>query len=181
MKDLKSNWKYYQASSLEQQQKDWVGCMKQICIVKNTPELLYTLDQVELAGLENFLDLNFFKQNIGPMWEDPSNVNGGRIIAEIPLSLKAKLPELWRKTAIFCALEPYNGINGCVYSEKANYRISIWIGDATCADDIIKACQHILGCEEITFAFSLHASKQSDGFRNKKKGSYQKQRDGGRN
>ncbi|ELA42261.1 uncharacterized protein VICG_00660 [Vittaforma corneae ATCC 50505] len=168
MDEIKSNWKYYQVSSIEQQQKDWASSVKQICIVKTVPELLYTLDQTEIAGLENFLDLSFFRQNIAPMWEDPNNVTGGRIIVEIPTALKEKLHGLWKKTVVFCILEPFKGINGCVYAEKANYRICIWISDPTSAEDITHAWKRILDCDELSFSFSLHA-KHTEPSKSKKK------------
>jgi len=168
MNEIKSSWKYYQISSQEQQQKDWAGSLKQICTVKAVPELLHTLDQTEIAGLENFLDLNFFKQNIQPMWEDPSNINGGRIIAEIPTALKDRLAELWRRTVAFCVLEPFEGINGCVYAEKANYRICIWISNPAVAEDITSAWRRVLSCDEVAFTFSLHA-KHGDTSKSRKR------------
>lgn len=174
MDELQFNWKYYQSSSVEQQQKDWAGSLKKIGMVKNITELLYTLDGTEKEGLDNFLDMNFFKQDIVPMWEDPHNIAGGRIMAEIPHHLKDKLIEFWKKTIVFCVLEPYKGINGCVYADKANYRISIWIADSNISDDIINAWKGILNNDEISYTFSPH-SKFNDSSRNKKKGgSYNK-------
>lgn len=157
MAEIKSSWRYYQVSSQEQQHKDWASSLKNICTVKTVPELLDTLDQTEVAGLENFLDLNFFKHNIPPMWEDPNNVNGGRIIAEIPLSMKDALIELWKRTIAFCILEPFEGINGCVYAEKANYRICIWMSSPAGVEDVINAWKRVLNNNEVTFTFSLHA------------------------
>lgn len=175
MDEMRSNWKYYQISSIEQQQKDWASSIKQICAVRTIPELLYTLDQIEIAGLENFLDLNFFRQNIAPMWEDPNNVTGGRIIAEVHTALKDKLHDLWKRTVVFCALEPFKGINGCVYAEKANYRICIWISDPTSVEDITNAWKRILDCDELAFSFSLHA-KHTESSKSKKK-SFSSRRD----
>lgn len=173
MSEIKSIWKYHQISSPEQQQIDWANSIKQICTVKTIPEILYTIDQTESAGLENFLDLNFFKQNIAPMWEDPNNIHGGRIIAEFPLSMKDKLHELWKRTVVFCALEPFHGINGCVYTEKASYRICVWISDPSNADDIKAAWKHVLDCDDVSFAFTIH-SERTDGSRLKKRGGFSK-------
>lgn len=137
-------------------------------MVRTVPELLYTLDRTEIAGLDNLLDLNFFRENIIPMWEDQANVGGGRIIAEVPTSMKDRLHDLWRKTVVFCILEPFEGINGCVYAEKANYRICIWIANPANAEEITAAWKRVLGCDEVSFTFSLHA-RHSENVKSKKK------------
>lgn len=166
MHEMKTHWRYYQISGLEQQ-KNWADSMKAICSLRTFPELLYTLDQTRSVGLDSLLDLNFFKNGIQPMWEDPSNVNGGRIIMEIPVARKDMLFDIWAKTLVFCALEPFEGVNGCVYAEKANYRVCIWVSDASVSDEIMNAWKHILGCSSAVFTFSLH-NKHGDGSKFKK-------------
>ena len=135
MEEMNSEWKY-QVSLLEQATKNWADTSKWISTVNTFPQLNCTLTKTAEEGLENLNDLNFFKQSIKPIWEDDVNKRGGRIIMEIPLSKKEMLNEVWKKTVVFCAVEPYDCINGCVYGEKANYRISLWIGDSNMADEI---------------------------------------------
>lgn len=168
MEEMQSTWKYYQSASIEQQQKDWAGSIKMLRAIKTIPELLTTFDKIEAVGLDNFLDMNIFKQNIAPMWEDPNNIGGGRILAEIPHSLKDKLHELWKKSVVFCVIELFKEINGCVFAEKANYRISLWISNPTNYQEIINAWKEVLDCDEITFSFSLH-SKHPDTSKSKKR------------
>lgn len=154
--DMKSQWKYYQIVAPESNQKNWADCIKQIAVVNSYPELLYTLDKTSEFGFENFNDLNFFKDNIKPMWEEQVNKNGGRIIMEIPMSQKDIVFEIWRRTVTFCAKEVFNSVNGCVYAEKANFRICIWIGDSNFADDITNAWKKVLDYDQGTFVYSSH-------------------------
>lgn len=167
MQNLKTSWNYYQTSASEQNQKNWADCVKEVCSMKAYPEILYAIDQTKKAGLENFMDLNFFKDKIMPTWEDPANSNGGRIIMEIPLSQRDILHSLWARTVIFCSLEPYEGINGCVFAEKANYRICIWVANSSIADEVVNAWKHVLNCNCASFTFTLH-NKPNDGSRYKK-------------
>lgn len=161
---MKSQWKYYQVVTSDTQQKNWADCIKHIATVKTYPELHHTLDMTLVAGIENFHDLNFFRHGVQPMWEDPANKNGGRIIMEIPLSHKDILHTLWSKTTIFCALDAFSTITGCVYAEKANYRICLWIGDSNFAEDVTGAWKHVLECNVATFAYSSH-DKNNDSSR----------------
>lgn len=175
MQKIKTSWKYYQISSAEQNQKNWADCIKSVCTMHTYPELLYVLDQTKKAGLENFLDLNFFKDSIMPMWEDSENVNGGRIIMEVPQSQKDILHSLWARTVVFCSLEPTEGINGCVFAEKANYRICIWISNPSVAEEVANAWRHVLNCNSATFTFTLH-NRQGDNSKYKRNYSKNKSR-----
>ena len=156
MLEMKSQWKYFQIARQTEQMKNWSDCIKQIAMVSTYPEVLYTLDMTGLAGLENLNDLNFFKNGVQPMWEDVANKNGGRIIMELPLLQLELLQELWRRTIIFCAIEAFPTVTGCVYAEKVNYRICLWIGDSNLADEVTSAWKHVLDCEFATFSYISH-------------------------
>lgn len=169
MDNLKSSWTIYQLSgSGEQTQKTWASSMKSICVVKTIPELLSTLDNLERIGIENINDLNFFKDEIQPMWEDPSNVNGGRCILEISLNAKDEVLNVWKQTVALCVSETFDTICGCTFNEKSHYRICIWISDPRENEEIINAWKKILNENNFLFSFSLH-NKYSDSSKNKKK------------
>lgn len=162
-------WKYYQLNMKEGlQEKSWAESLKEIGTVKHTPELLYTLDKIKEAGIENIMDLNFFKDNIKPMWEDPVNINGGRCILDVPFSQKNNVFDFWKTTVAYCYSGVFSSICGCVFAEKANYRISIWISDARDSDEIIKTWKELLNCGLCTFDFSLHNKSYDHGFARKK-------------
>lgn len=170
MLDLNSEWKYYQLSSgSEQNQKSWADAIKMVGAVKTIPELLYTLDEIEKVGLENLNDIHFFKGDVMPMWEHPVNVNGGRCIFELPISGKEFILEAWKKTTAFCSSNIFETISGCVFSEKASFRISIWISDPRESDDIINAWKELLKGIFGSFSFSLH-NKYGDYNKNKRRG-----------
>lgn len=170
MNALESEWKYYQLiNSNEQTSKSWADSLKSIGTVKTVPELLFTLDETWKRGMENINDLNFFKNNIQPMWEDPANVNGGRCIMEIPTARKDILFDMWKNTVAFCASNAFECISGCVFNEKANYRISIWISDPQESEALMKAWKDTLNSNSVAFSFSLH-NRYPDHSKYRKKG-----------
>lgn len=169
MLDLESEWRYYQlSSSTEQNQKSWADSMKMIGCVRTVPELLFTLDETEKRGMENLTDLNLFKNNIQPMWEDPANVNGGRCIMEVPTSQRDAVFDLWRSTVAFCCSNAFETVSGCVYNEKANFRISIWVSDPRENEELMKAWRETLRNSQSMFSFALH-NKYSDHSKNRKR------------
>lgn len=174
MPNLQSKWTYYQlADNSEQTQKTWAESLRPVCSVTTVPQLLYTVEETEKIGLENLNDLNLFKNDIQPMWEQAANINGGRCMVEISTSHKNILPDLWKKTVALSASEVFDGICGCVFNEKANYRISIWISDPRDSDEIIKTWKELLECSFASFSFSLH-NKYSDFSKSKKRFSNKK-------
>ena len=90
------------------------------------------------------------------MWEDPININGGKCTLEIPISMKDKLFDAWKMTVGLCTLGVFDNICGCVFNEKSNFRISIWISDPRDADDVLKAWKEVIDCPHGIFSFSLH-------------------------
>lgn len=174
MDNLQSKWTYYQlADNSEQTQKTWADALKAVCCVSTVPQLLFTLDEIGKAGLDNFNDLNFFKGEIQPMWEDPANVNGGRCMLEVSTNHKNAILEIWKKTVMLCASDLFDGINGCAFNEKANYRISLWISDPRESDEIVKIWKDVLDNNLGSFSFSLH-NKYSEFSKSKKKFSNRK-------
>lgn len=169
MPGLQSEWRYYQLSnSSEQTQRSWADSLKMIGQVATVPELLHTLDETERRGLENLNDLNFFRTPVLPMWEDAANVNGGRCIMEVPTAQRELVFALWKSTVALCASGVFETICGCVFSEKANYRISIWISDPRECEALLKVWRDVLHCNHSMFSFALH-NKYTDFSKNKKK------------
>lgn len=169
MAELASSWKYYQlALSGEPSQKSWADSLRTVGTIRTIPELLYTLDEIEKSGFENINDLNFFKGEIKPMWEDASNINGGRCIMEIPVSCRENLPDIWRTTVALCCLNVFESITGCVFNEKANFRVAIWVSDMRETDAIIKAWKDVVRSSHYVFSVSLH-NKYADGSKSRKR------------
>ncbi len=167
---MKDVWRYYQITGNESSsEKNWAESIREIGSVKSVPELLYTLDKVESVGLLNLIDLNFFKSNLKPVWEDPANINGGRCILDIPLSQKNNIFEYWKKTVAFCYSGIFPSIAGCVFAEKANFRISIWITESQDSFEIISMWKKILNSGGVClFEFRPHNKNYDHGFQRKR-------------
>lgn len=169
MYELEATWKYYQlAFNDDPNQRSWADSLKEVGAVKTVPELLYTLDEMKKKGLENLTDLNLFKNEIKPMWEDAANINGGRCIMDLPVTQRDNVFDIWRKTVAFCCSNGFESICGCVFAEKANFRISLWISDPQESDNIIKAWKEVLESSQCNPSFSPH-SKYLDNGRSKKR------------
>lgn len=168
IEEMKSQWKYYQVVAPENNQKSWADCIKPIATITTFPELLDSFDKTLEFGLENLNDLNFFKNDIKPIWEEQANKNGGRIIMEVPLSQKDIVFEIWKRTVVFCAMNLFTTVNGCVYAEKANFRICIWIGDSNFSEEVTNAWKKVLDNDQATFIYSSH-DRASDASKRGKK------------
>lgn len=169
MSGLQSEWRYYQlSSSSEQAQRSWADSLKMVGQVVTIPELLYTLDETEKRGLESLSDLNFFRAPVLPMWEDAANVNGGRCIMEVPTSQRDAIFGLWKSTVALCASGMFETVCGCVFSEKANYRISIWVSDQRECENLLRVWRDVLHNTHSMFSFVLH-NKYADSSKSKKK------------
>ena len=166
---LAEKWTYSQISQQDVSKKTWADSLKTICTVKTIPEVLFVLEKIEAINMDKLADVNFFKANIEPMWEDPANVNGGRIIMEIPLEFKNKLASSWNNTVAFCISDKVSGICGCVFSEKANYRICIWISDPKYEAEIREGWMSIIDCPGVQFSFSLHNRYHGDSSKSRRK------------
>lgn len=172
MDELSSEWNCYQLSSTpEQSSRNWAESLKNVCTVRRVPQLLFLLDEMAKINITSFIDFNFFKCGIMPMWEDPANMNGGRCIIEIPHSKKDAVMNVWKVTALLCSCNAFSTISGCVYNEKANYRISIWVSEEKESNEIIKIWKELVNMPEATFAFTFHNNRgHSDYSRHRKRG-----------
>ncbi|KAI4292925.1 translation initiation factor 4E [Pancytospora philotis] len=169
---MESGWCYYQLSNnSEQTVKSWADSLKRVGEVRTVPELLYTLDEIEQKGFENLIDLNFFKGSVKPMWEDPANINGGRCILEVPLTMREAVPDIWRSTVALCVSHLFDTINGCVFNEKSCFRIALWISDPAEAEATIKAWRELIPAGYTSLNFSLH-NKYGDHSKGKKRFSF---------
>lgn len=155
MEEMKNHWKFYQLSA--EATKTWKDSITNIANVEDYSDLMGALDIIKPTGLESCSDLFYFKNDIMPMWEDPSNLNGGRLILDVPANQKDLLHTIWSKTLAFCSLEANNGINGCSFAEKLNFRICIWVADQICAEEIGNAWKSILGIGFAEVYYSSHS------------------------
>ncbi|KAI5150005.1 translation initiation factor 4E [Enteropsectra breve] len=170
----KAAWNYFQINTLtDNPRKDWADMLKNVCKFSSEGELLDSLDQIGEIGLHKMNDLYLFKDNIMPMWEDSQNINGGRIIVEIPQSMKENINNVWRRTAALCYVNAFSVINGCVINEKApSFRISLWVSSAHENDDIIECWKTLLNLPAISFNFSFHNKGYDSSSKQKKRNNF---------
>jgi len=81
-------------------------------------------------------DYMFFKADIRPEWEAPSNLNGGKWVLTIENKDQegVNMQEIWETllmALVGCTISNYGHVNGIVLSLRERYyRFSIWTRDA---------------------------------------------------
>lgn len=151
--------------------KVWADSIKPLATIQSFPELMTSVDAAKAVGLENCTDIFYFREGIMPMWEDPGNVNGGRLVLEIPASQKDSLAEMWSKTLILTSLK-INGITGCTFAEKSNFRICIWISEPKFVDFISEAWREVLRMPSSCPYLPHNRSQDGNRYRKSNKGKW---------
>ncbi|KAK1350852.1 eukaryotic translation initiation factor 4E [Hamiltosporidium tvaerminnensis] len=107
---------------------NWEDSLRNVCTVENVPSFLYALENIETAERWPMnSNIHFFRKNIRPMWEDSSNINGGKWVLELSRDDEYDIADIWNKTMAFCVSESAYGICGCVFSPRRAFnRIALW-------------------------------------------------------
>jgi translation initiation factor 4E len=155
--DLESPWVLWQNVSDESTAQSWGSDLVEVGEVASIPQFLYMLDEIKKAGVENLSSMRLFRKGVKPMWEDEANVNGGRLIIDIPIFSRTGIDTVWERTMAFCISNEVDGICGCVCTEKSPvYKISIWIGSEQGHEDILRKWQEKLPLEKTSIYFCSH-------------------------
>lgn len=167
--ELASQWVLWQNSNDESNSKSWGDDLVAVGEVATIPEFLYLCDEVGKVGAASLCAMNLFKKGIKPMWEDEANIDGGRVIIDVPVAGKDNADELWRRTMAFCVSNTVDNICGCVLSEKQSfYKMAIWFGKDYNQDMIKDMWQGALGNPKMPVYSFLH-KKSLDNTKGRKK------------
>ncbi|CAJ0931090.1 unnamed protein product, partial [Mesorhabditis belari] len=72
--------------------KDWEECLKQVAVFETVEDFWSLYNHIQTAsGLSWGSDYYLFKENIRPMWEDESNVKGGRWLVVVDKQKRQQL------------------------------------------------------------------------------------------
>ncbi|KAI5167543.1 translation initiation factor 4E [Nematocida sp. ERTm5] len=108
--------------------EDFKSKIKQEATVETQEEFLYLIRRLQkLQDIKPITDLSLFKKGIEPMWEDPSNLNGGKWIIKIKKNTAEQ--RLFESLFIWMALVPFStmDVNGIVVSVRGHHTIlSLW-------------------------------------------------------
>eukprot|EP00275_Glaucocystis_incrassata_P000364 EC118935.1.p1 GENE.EC118935.1~~EC118935.1.p1 ORF type:complete len:150 (+),score=8.64 EC118935.1:51-452(+) len=85
--------------------------------------------------MELSANLHLFKDGIKPMWEDPGNRRGGKLVLTVKVTEKGSLDKYWEDLVLALVgetLDPADEVCGAVVSiRKQVFRIALWHRDAT--------------------------------------------------
>lgn len=155
--NLESSWVLWQNSNDESNIRSWGEDLAVVGEVSTIPEFLYMCDEIAKADVDNLCTMNLFKKGIKPMWEDEANIEGGRLVTDIPVISRSNVNELWRRTMAFCVSNSIDNICGCAFSEKQSfYKIAIWFGRDYNQDAIKDKWQSVLGFNRSSIYSFLH-------------------------
>ncbi|KAF9763568.1 Eukaryotic translation initiation factor 4E-2 [Nosema granulosis] len=167
--ELATNWNIWQNNNDDSNVKSWGEDLQNVGVFKTVPELMYLGDKIKEIGLRNLESIRIFKKGIKPMWEDPKNTHGGRIIVDIQGLHKFDVNEIWLKTMAFCVSNLVDGICGCVYMEKQSVsKLAIWIENDDLGPEITKKWKEVTELPIDMFYYLTH-KRSLDGNKHKKK------------
>ncbi|AFN83505.1 eukaryotic translation initiation factor 4E [Encephalitozoon romaleae SJ-2008] len=167
--NLASQWVLWQNNNDESNAKSWGDDLVAVGEVSTIPEFLYLCDEISNAGIGKLCTMNLFKKGVKPMWEDEANIDGGRIIMDVPVVGRDNIGELWKKTMAFCISNVVDNVCGCVLSEKQSfYKLAIWFGKDYNQDTIKEMWQETLESGSLSVYSFLH-KKSLDSNKGKKK------------
>lgn len=119
--------------------------IKREATVETPEEFLYLLRRLhKLHDIKPITDISLFKDGIEPMWEDPSNLKGGKWIVKIKKNTAEQ--RLFENIFIWFALVPFDTmeVNGIVVSVRGQHTIlSLWTRTCPSAEEIEKQGQEI--------------------------------------
>lgn len=167
--ETESKWVIWQNNSEDSNIKSWGEDLKIVGEFNSVPQFMFLNDKINEVGLKNLESIRIFKDGIKPMWEDPKNLNGGRVIIDIPVMSRLDLNDIWSKTMAMCISNLVEGICGCVLTERQSlYKIALWIEEDDANFDIIKKWKEIVEVPVDMFYYLTH-KKSLDGNKHKRK------------
>jgi translation initiation factor 4E len=134
---LQNDWDFWYFK--QDKNKSWSDCLMNIANFSAVEDFWALYNHIEVPSkLEPGCDYNMFKRGIKPMWEDPRNKNGGRLMLLIRKTPKSqpnsRLDEMWLEILLCLIGEAFDEDSDQVCGAVVNIRpkidrISIWTGD----------------------------------------------------
>ncbi|KAI6191256.1 EIF-4F 25 kDa subunit [Aphelenchoides bicaudatus] len=131
---LKYPWGFYFLSN--EKNLDWMERLSLICHLKSVEDFWSFIDRIRPPSVMSQCDYSLFKHDIRPVWEEPENKQGGRLVFQLAKQDQQLLNELWLKLML-AMIGSYFGevddqICGAVCSSRQKgSKISLWTTDAT--------------------------------------------------
>lgn len=130
--------------------KDWEDCLKQVSTFDTVEDFWALYNHIQPAtGLSWNSDYYLFKEGIKPMWEDPSNVNGGRWLVIVDKQKRQnKLDQYWLEVMMAVIGEQFEELGDHICGAVVNIRqkgdkVALWTRDAQ-ADEVNTRIGYIL-------------------------------------
>ncbi|KAH9387431.1 translation initiation factor 4E [Nematocida major] len=125
----------FRSVNIKGDSEDFKSKIKQEAKITTPEEFLYVIRRLlKLQDIKTITDLSLFKEGIEPMWEDPSNLKGGKWIVKIKRNTAEQ--RLFESVFLWMALVPFKtmDVNGAVISVRGHHTIlSLWT--KTCPSD----------------------------------------------
>ncbi|KAI1722920.1 eukaryotic initiation factor 4E domain-containing protein [Ditylenchus destructor] len=122
--------------------KEWEDCLKRVSIFDTVEDFWALYNHIlPASSLTWGSDYYLFKDGIKPMWEDESNVNGGRWLVTVDKQKRAqKLDTYWLELMMAIVGEQFEEFGDHICGAVVNLRqkgdkVALWTKDAT-QDDV---------------------------------------------
>ncbi|KAM0687192.1 hypothetical protein COBT_001571 [Conglomerata obtusa] len=158
--------------SYSEKPTDFSAIITPLCIIDEEPHIPYLLAHFPLfTMLQLPTDINIFKYPIKPLWEDASNLAGGKYILKVKKHVGQRLYE--KIFTNFALNESYimENVNGIVASIRSKQvMISLWTRNvAEDHEEIVKEIRKILGVDydlAVEFKDNDESLKDNSSYRN---------------
>jgi len=121
--------------------KNWEECLKEVATFDTVEDFWSLYNHIQLAsGLSFGSDYYLFKQGIRPMWEDLSNIEGGRWLIQVERNKRGELLDhYWLELLMAVVGEQFDDLGKFVCGAVVNVRqkgdkVSLWTSDALAED-----------------------------------------------
>ncbi|KAL4703995.1 hypothetical protein ACJJTC_018035 [Scirpophaga incertulas] len=131
---LENTWVLWLTANVS---KDWKENLIEITSF-NTVEDFWCLyhHMILPSELEEGQDFSLFKQGVRPMWEDPANTKGGRLVVFLEKKNTHDLNRIWLDTILMLIGENFDNLNHLIRGVVVNIkpknnknRISVWFSN----------------------------------------------------
>ncbi|CAI4223287.1 unnamed protein product [Auanema sp. JU1783] len=145
---LQSRWALWYLKN--DRNKDWEECLKMVSVFESVEDFWALYNHIQTAsGLNWGSDYYLFKEGIKPMWEDESNVKGGRWLVVVDKQRRAQLLDhYWMELLMAIIGEQFEDLGEYICGAVVNVRqkgdkVSLWTRDAT-RDDVNTRIGYVL-------------------------------------
>lgn len=145
--------------------------LQKLCTLKTIENMNYFLKFVNFEKIESITDICIFKEGIEPLWEDPSNINGGKWIIKLKREVTIRL---FQKLLVHLLVNSFDTIqvNGIVISFRMrNCIITLWTSSGSNSENAIQEIKKVLNIDfflSVEYKDNSHSLKDMSSFRNTK-------------